>query len=273
MDFPLIDPVAFYIGSLPVRWYALAYLAGFILGWRVALKLAGRLPDVPPTKDHIDDFLTWAILAVILGGRTGYVLFYNLPYYAEYPLEAFKIWQGGMSFHGGALGMILAMIIYAYVKKIYVLRLTDIICAVVPIGLFFGRIANFINAELYGRVTDSPLGMVFPGGGPDPRHPSQLYEAFSEGLLLFLILLVLVRCKALEAHPGLVSGAFLTGYGIFRFLVEYVREPDAHLGLIADYISMGQILSLPMILCGAGLMIFALKTCPPDPKHVAKSDH
>lgn len=258
LTFPDIDPVAIWLGPLPVRWYALAYMAGFVGGWFYALYLAGLDKDARPVKEDIDDFIPWTILGVILGGRIGYVLFYQFDLYFSNPLAALKIWEGGMSFHGGALGVITALIVYPLIKKFNQFRLADIVCACVPIGLFFGRIANFINGELFGRVTDSPLGMVFPRGGELPRHPSQLYEAGLEGLVLFLILFALIHIRAVRDRPGIVSGVFLMGYGIFRAVVELFREPDAHIGFLFDYFSMGQLLSAPMILGGLGLIIFAL---------------
>ncbi len=258
IDFPNIDPIAFSVGPLVVRWYALAYLAGFLAGWKYCVWLASKDSKLLPTREQIDDFLPWAILGVIAGGRIGYVLFYQLPYYADDPLGALKIWQGGMSFHGGALGVIIALFIYSFVKKIPLLRLTDIVCAAVPIGVFFGRIANFINSELWGRITDKPWGIVFPNGGDIARHPSQLYEAILEGFVLFWILLILYLLPVTRHRPGIVTGAFLAGYGIFRMIVENYREPDAHLGFIYGSISMGQILSLPMILLGLGVIGYAL---------------
>ena len=257
-DFPNIDPVAISLGPFDVRWYALAYLAGFLVGWWYCLRLAGLDDEKRPDRNDIDDFLPWVIGGVILGGRLGYVLFYNFEYYAANPIDALKIWQGGMSFHGGALGVILALIIYPYIHKIRHLRLADCICASVPIGLFFGRIANFINGELYGRVTDSSWGMVFPRGGALPRHPSQLYEAALEGGVLFVILFIMMRVEAVRNRPGIVSGVFLAGYGTFRAIVELFREPDAHIGFIGGAATMGQILSVPMILAGAGLVIYAI---------------
>lgn len=256
-DFPDIHPVAFSIGPLAIRWYALAYLAGFLLGWRYALSLAGLDKDKNPTGAHIDDFLPWAILGVVLGGRLGYVLFYNFDLYLESPLAALRVWEGGMSFHGGALGVIAALIIYPYVRKIEHLRLADIVCACVPLGLFFGRIANFINGELYGRAAELPWAVKFPAGGFVPRHPSQLYEAGLEGLVLFLILFSLMRSEAIRNRPGIVSGVFLAGYGIFRAFVEFYREPDEQIGYIAGVISMGQVLSLPMIAAGIVLAAYA----------------
>jgi len=202
--------------------------------------------------------LPWAILGVILGGRIGYVLFYQLPLYAQDPLSALKIWEGGMAFHGGALGVIIALFLFAFLKKIPLLRLTDIICATVPIGVFFGRIANFINGELWGRTTDKAWGVVFPYAGDAPRHPSQLYEAALEGFVLFFILFALYQWRVTRNMPGIVTGAFLAGYGIFRMIVENFREPDAHLGFIWGTVSMGQILSIPMILLGLSVILYAI---------------
>lgn len=259
MEFPHIDPVLFEFGFIVIRWYALAYIAGFILGWRYALYLVSG-PNRPahPDKIEIDDFLVWAIPAVILGGRAGYVLFYNFDFYLQNPTEIIQVWKGGMSFHGGILGVAVAMLLYARQHKFHVFYLSDIICAVAPIGLFFGRLANFINGELFGRVTTASWGVIFPHGGDLPRHPSQLYEAALEGIVLFLILMFLTRAKMMLKYPGVISGAFLAGYGCFRFLIEYVREPDAQLGLFFNYVSMGQILCLPMILLGIGLILYAV---------------
>lgn len=257
-EFPNIDPVAFSVGPFSVRWYALAYLAGFLLGWRYCLYLAGLDEGRRPNAADVDDFLSWAIGGVILGGRLGYVLFYQSAHYFAHPLDIVKIWEGGMSFHGGALGVIIAMLLFSARRKINAFRLADMVCACVPIGLFFGRIANFINGELYGRVTESSVGMIFPRGGELPRHPSQLYEAGLEGLVLFFVLMIVMLRPEARSRPGLVSGIFLAGYGIFRAFIEFFREPDVQIGLIGGVISMGQILSLPMILAGLGLAIFAL---------------
>lgn len=256
-EFPNIDPVAFSIGPLVIRWYALAYLAGFLLGWRYCMRLAG-FDEGRPTRDDIDDFLPWVIGGVILGGRLGYVLFYQPEYYLDHPQDILKLWQGGMSFHGGALGVIAMLFLYPFLKKFPPLPLADIVCAAVPIGLFFGRIANFINGELYGRVTDAHVGMVFPRGGDLPRHPSQLYEAALEGAVLFIILLFMMRSSWVRERSGMVSGAFLAGYGIFRSVVELFREPDAHIGFIGGAVTMGQILSAPMVVVGTGLILFAI---------------
>jgi len=256
MYFGSIDPVAFAIGPLVIRWYALAYLAGFLLGWKYCLRLANRTPDQRPNKDDIDDFLTWAVLGVILGGRLGYVIFYQIDHYMAQPLDIFKIWKGGMSFHGGMLGVLVAMLAYAKAHKINVFKLSDIVCAAAPIGLFFGRIANFINGELYGTPTDRPWGVIFDHAGMQPRHPSQLYEAALEGLVLFFVLLILSRSP--NVKTGTVTGVFLLGYGLFRALVELVRVPDSHLGLIGGVVSMGQILCLPMII--GGIVIVSLSS-------------
>jgi phosphatidylglycerol:prolipoprotein diacylglycerol transferase len=256
LEFPNIDPVAIELGPLVVRWYALAYLAGILIGWRYALSLAGVYGG-RPNKDDLDDFVAWAIGGIILGGRLGYVLFYNLEYYLGAPLEALKVWQGGMSFHGGVLGVLVAMAVFARLRGFSFLRLADIVTAVAPIGLFFGRIANFINGELYGRVSDVPWAVRFPHGGDVPRHPSQLYEAILEGLVLATVLFILTRIPSLRVRPGFIGGAFLAGYGAFRAFVELFREPDAHIGFIFAHISMGQVLSVPMALAGVGVMVWA----------------
>ena len=253
LTFPALDPVAIQLGPLAVRWYALAYIAGILLGWRYAVHLAGRPPHVMG-REAIDDFIVWATVGIILGGRLGYVLFYKPGYYLYHPLEIAYLWRGGMSFHGGMLGVILAIVLFARRRGIPLLALGDIVCAVVPIGLFFGRIANFINAELYGRVADVPWAMVFPHSDGQPRHPSQLYQALLEGLVLFIVLAVIAHRTELRRRPGLVSGAFLAGYAIARMIGELFREPDAHLGFILGPVTMGQLLSLPMLAAGVYLI-------------------
>jgi len=258
LPFPAIDPVALQLGPLAIRWYALAYVAGLLTGWRYCLQLAAR-NTVAITRTQIDDFLFWAIIGVIVGGRTGYVLFYNAEFYLAHPLEIFAVWRGGMSFHGGFLGMVTAIALFARHHKIPFLALADVICPAAPIGLFFGRIANFINGELFGRATDVPWAMVFPNGGPEPRHPSQLYEAGLEGIALFLILWFLVfRMKALE-KPGVITGAFLAGYGIARTVAELFRQPDAQIGFLAGGVTMGQILSVPLVIGGIWLFMRAVR--------------
>lgn len=265
MEFPNIDPVAFSIGPFPIRWYALAYMAGFLLGWRYVLHLAGldgakegaARPGLTP--NDIDDFLPWGILGVILGGRMGYILFYQFEMYMADPLEILQIWHGGMSFHGGALGVIAAMVLYARKRTLPLLRLTDYVCCAVPIGLFFGRLANFINGELYGRISNVPWAMEFPYGGEFPRHPSQLYEAGLEGLVLFTVMAVMAHREKIRARYGFLSGVFLAGYGIFRAFVEFFREPDLQIGLIGGVISMGQILCIPMVLAGLYLIVTSFR--------------
>ncbi len=257
-QFPDIDPIALQAGPFAVRWYALSYMVGILLGWWYALKLAGngqKEGGKRPDAADIDDFITWAVLGVIVGGRLGYVLFYAPGVYLASPLDTLMIWKGGMSFHGGMLGVLVAMVLFARKRQIPLLRLSDIVCAAAPIGLFFGRLANFVNAELYGRHTDVWWGVIFPDGSGLPRHPSQLYEAFLEGLVLFGVLAVLIRIPSIRNRPGTVSGVFLMGYGLSRFMVEFVREPDAQIGYIAGLITMGQILCLPMILIGVFLIM------------------
>ncbi|MFN7191114.1 MAG: prolipoprotein diacylglyceryl transferase, partial [Rhodospirillales bacterium] len=212
--FPAIDPIALELGPIVVRWYALAYVAGILGGWRYAASLnAGRLRTM--TAEQLDDFVVWVTLGIILGGRLGYVLFYKPGYYLGEPLEALMLWRGGMSFHGGLLGVIAAIVLFARRNKLDLFRVGDLVTAVVPIGLFFGRIANFINGELYGRAApDVPWAMVFPHGGPEPRHPSQLYQAGLEGLCLLLLLYALTHSSKWRNRPGAIAGAFLAGYGV-----------------------------------------------------------
>jgi phosphatidylglycerol:prolipoprotein diacylglycerol transferase len=260
IPFPALDPVAIAIGPFAIRWYALAYIAGLLIGWRYCLLLADRPPALVG-RGAVDDFLIWATLGVVLGGRVGYVLFYKPGYYVEHPLEALYLWHGGMSFHGGALGVTLAILLYTRRSRIPSFAFADIICAAIPIGLFFGRIANFINGELFGRPSDVPWAIIFPGGGPLPRHPSQLYEAFCEGLLLFLVLLAVERAEA-RRYPGVVSGLFLAGYAVARMSGELFRQPDAQLGFLIFGTTMGQLLSIPLLLAGIGLIWWAWRRPP-----------
>lgn len=261
IQFPNIDPVAIAIGPLQIRWYALAYLTGILCGWLYARYIVKK--DAPkgirPNAEDIDDFLPFAVLGVILGGRLGYVLFYQPGYYFSHPLEIFQLWQGGMSFHGGATGVIIALISYSLIKKFSMFRLGDLAALCCTFGLFFGRIANFINGELYGRATDVPWGMVFPNGGEEPRHPSQLYEAGLEGLLLFVILSIMIHQEKIRSRPGVVGGTFLIGYGLCRMFVEHFREPDWYLGYLAGGFTMGQLLCLPMIAAGGVIIMLGLK--------------
>jgi len=258
IPFPAFDPVLISFGPFAIRWYALAYIVGILLGWlyaRTVIKHETLWAGVPPmTPADFDDFVLWVTLGIILGGRIGYVLFYNPQYFAQHPLEMIELWNGGMSFHGGFLGCVLAVVLFARHRGIPILSLGDLTCAAATIGIFLGRLANFINGELWGRPTDVPWAMVFPNGGPQPRHPSQLYEALLEGLLLFVVLTVLIRRGALQ-RPGFIIGAFAFGYGIARTIGEFFREPDVQLGFLWGGVTMGMLLSLPLILAGLVLML------------------
>lgn len=263
IPYPNIDPVLIEFGPFAIRWYALAYIAGLLLGWRYCVSMARRPPKVLEPA-QLDDFLVWVTLGVVLGGRVGYVLFYNLPYYSQHPIEALKIWTGGMSFHGGTIGVVLAMFLFTRLRKIDFLRLGDILVCAVPIGLFLGRLANFVNGELYGRPTDVPWAMVFPADEARlPRHPSQLYEATLEGLVLFLVLFVLQRFTRARDYRGYLSGVFLAGYAIARIVSEFFREPDRQLGYLAGGFTMGQILSVPVLVAGVWLILRARRETPP----------
>lgn len=254
LTYPAIDPVLIEIGPFAIRWYALSYIAGILLAWRYMIWLARQSP-VDITKEHVDDFVVWATLGIVLGGRLGYVIFYKPGYYLQNPLEALAVWEGGMSFHGGLLGVIFAVWLFCRRRGYSWIAVGDIVACTAPVGLFLGRIANFINGELYGRVTDLPLGMVFPGGGPFPRHPSQIYEALLEGLVLFFVLLWLVGRPSSFEKPGLLSGVFLAGYAIARATVEVFRQPDAYIGFLALGTTMGQWLSLPLFIVGVWLIV------------------
>ena len=247
LQFPVIDPIIFSIGPVSLRWYGTMYLIGFLAAMFMANKAADRSNGLW-TRDQVSDLLFYGFLGVILGGRVGYVLFYQFEYFLSDPLYLFEIWQGGMSFHGGLLGVILAVFIFARKTKKSFLTVGDFVAPLVPIGLGMGRLGNFINVELWGRQTDVSWAMVFPTDPLQvPRHPSQLYEFALEGVVLFAIVYIISRRTR---SPGLASGAFLIGYGVFRSIVEFFREPDAHLGLYFSFISKGQILSIPMILVG-----------------------
>lgn len=260
--FPALDPIAIQFGPIAIRWYALAYIAGLTLGWQYVKWLAARPPHAMRDTD-VDDFLVWATLGVVLGGRLGYVLFYKPLYYLNHPAEIFMVWHGGMAFHGGALGVILAIILFSHRRKLDLFAVGDVVCCAVPIGLFFGRIANFVNGELFGRVApDVPWAMVFPHGGPEPRHPSQLYQAGLEGLALVLVLALLWRNKSIRDRRGTLAGCFLMGYGVARIIGEFFRQPDAHLGFLIGGATMGQLLSLPLIAAGAGVVWWAGKRRP-----------
>ena len=259
MPFPDFDPVLLQIGPFAIRWYALAYVAGILVGWRY---VAGLIKNqalwgprgAPATIPQVDDLILWITLGIILGGRLGHVFFYTPSLIFTDPLEVVKVWNGGMSFHGGALGVLIAVFIFTRVNKIDVLRIGDAITAAAPIGLFFGRIANFINGELWGRPTDVPWAFVFPHAGIMPRHPSQLYEAALEGLVLFLILRCATHGVKLLQRRGVVAGIFLLGYATFRTFIENFREPDNYLPNFPLGLTMGMMLSAPMFIGGAWLI-------------------
>jgi phosphatidylglycerol---prolipoprotein diacylglyceryl transferase len=260
--FPVFDPVAISLGPIAIRWYALAYIGGIVLGWIYARalikseKLWGG--PAPISLAQMDDFILWVTIGIIVGGRSGYVLFYNLPFFIEHPAAIFKLWEGGMSFHGGFLGCVVAVMWFARKNGISILSLGDIVTAVGPIGLLLGRLANFINSELWGRVADPslPWAVVFPNGGPLPRHPSQLYEAFLEGIVLFTVLALMIRMGALK-RPGLILGSFILIYALARITGEMFREPDPQLGFLWGGLTMGMLLSVPMIFAGIILIVQA----------------
>ncbi|OSM05252.1 prolipoprotein diacylglyceryl transferase [Magnetofaba australis] len=251
--YPQFDPIIFEVGPLAVRWYGLMYTLSFLFAWPLLNYRAKRfMPQL--TSDHLGDILIYTLMGIVLGGRFGYILFYQFDYYLHHPLAILRVWEGGMSFHGGLLGGIAACLLYSRKSGIPCLQLADLAFPIAPVGLLLGRIGNFINGELWGRVTDVPWAMVFPTGGPLPRHPSQLYEAFLEGVCLFILMWTLGN----KPRPaGFLLGLFIMGYAVCRFLVEFVREPDAHLGLLALGLSMGQWLTLPMFLVGLGLLLRA----------------
>lgn len=267
LPFPNFDPVLISIGPVAIRWYALAYVGSILLGWWLARRVSadarawGGLSPIRPID--VDDVIVWCALGIVLGGRLGYVLFYQPDYFAAHPAEVLLLWRGGMSFHGGFLGTVLALVLFAWRRGIPVLAMLDLAAIVTPIGLFFGRIANFVNGELWGRVTDVPWAFVFPYAGPEPRHPSQLYEAGLEGIVLFLILMLALRRGAL-ARRGLVGGLFVAGYGVMRVIGELFREPDANIGFLVSGLTMGMLLSLPMILVGAAAIIYAARRAQPE---------
>ncbi|KRE02928.1 prolipoprotein diacylglyceryl transferase [Bosea sp. Root670] len=274
IPFPMIDPVAVQLGPLAIKWYGLAYVVGLLGGWWYARKLvasdwlwAGR---ARPQAVELDDMLLFVAFGVVLGGRTGFVLFYDLPRYLERPQDILAIWQGGMSFHGGLIGATLGLWLFAKRRGYPALSVFDLAAAVVPIGLLLGRIANFINGELWGRpAPDFPYAMVFPNGGPLPRHPSQLYEAFAEGLLLFVLVNLLVRFGGFR-RPGLVAGVFGMGYAVARIVCEFFREPDPQLGFLfgtsvdalSGGITMGMLLSLPVFFAGLWLVLRSRRETP-----------
>lgn len=256
IPFPAIDPVLVSIGPFAIRWYALAYIVGIVLGWRLMRRLVLR-PGWRVTPEAVDDLVFYVTLGVILGGRLGYVLFYQPGHYLDRPLDLLAVWRGGMSFHGGLIGVLAATLLFARKRSLAFFELTDALAVVTPIGLFLGRIANFINAELWGRVTDVPWGMIFPNAGTEPRHPSQLYEAGLEGALLFAVMLWAARGTHAPSDNGRLSGIFLVGYALARIFSEFFREPDVQIGYLTGGITMGQLLSLPMLAFGLFLILRA----------------
>ncbi|MBF0428163.1 MAG: prolipoprotein diacylglyceryl transferase [Magnetococcales bacterium] len=255
ISFPQIDPVLLHIGPLAIRWYGLMYTLTFVLGWFL-LRIQVKRQSLGISSDALADLVMNTVLGVILGGRLGYILFYQFDYYLSNPMAMLRVWEGGMSFHGGLLGVLIAGYLFARQHQLSFLVLGDLLAVVTPVGLFLGRIGNFINGELWGRTTTLPWGVVFPGGGAEPRHPSQLYEAGLEGFFLFVLLWWL---GGKPREPGFLGGVFLSGYAICRLLVEMVREPDAHLGFLALGLTMGQWLTIPMLLIGIGLLYQAHK--------------
>jgi len=268
LPFPEIDPVIIQVGPLAIHWYGLGYVVGILFAWWYTKRLVSTpklwANNIPPMKpEDLDDFVIWAAAGVVLGGRLGYVLFYDLPRYIENPLDIFAVWQGGMSFHGGMLGTIAAMVLFSFSRGINPWSMLDTVAAATPVGLGLVRVANFINSELWGRPTDMPWGIVFPDGGPLPRHPSQLYEAALEGLVLFLVLRFLTHSRLKLKTPRLVGGAFICGYGLARIFVEFFRVPDAQLGyLFGGWLTMGMVLSTPMVAAGVWAMLTARAPAP-----------
>jgi phosphatidylglycerol:prolipoprotein diacylglycerol transferase len=275
LPFPDIDPVLISFGPFAIRWYALGYIFGILLGWLYARAIIANERywggPAPMTVADYDDFVLWVTLGIIVGGRTGYVLFYNLPFFIQHPLQIFELWNGGMSFHGGFLGCVAAVMWFARKNGIPILSLGDITTGVAPIGLLLGRIANFVNSELWGRTADASVAwaVVFPNGGPLPRHPSQLYEAGLEGILLFIILAVMIRMGALK-RPGLILCSFIAIYGFARIAAEFFREPDPQLGFLWGGLTLGMLLSVPMIMAGA--ILFGLARRRPPTNRIASQE-
>jgi phosphatidylglycerol:prolipoprotein diacylglycerol transferase len=264
--FPQFDPVLVQFGPIAIRWYALAYIVSLVIGWRLVRRLATRGPAVA-TLAQVDDFLTWATLGVVIGGRLGYVLFYQPDRFLAAPWEILMVWQGGMSFHGGMLGVAVAIVWFCRSQRIPILGFADRIAVVAPLGLGLGRIANFINGELWGRPAPEwlPWAMIFPGGGPIPRHPSQIYEALLEGALLLAVMWILGRRESLRARFGMLTGIFLVGYAIARSSGEFFRQPDVFLGYLIGGVTMGQLLCIPMLVVGIWLVLYARARRPLRP--------
>ena len=261
LHFPEIDPVALQLGPLAVRWYALAYIAGILLGWRHVRRIATTAPQAL-SATQADDLVVWCTFGIVLGGRLGYVLFYQPSYYLANPGQILALWRGGMSFHGGLVGVIAALLLFTRLNRLSFRMTGDAVCCAVPIGLGFGRLANFINGELFGRPSEVPWAMIFPRGGPLPRHPSQLYEAVLEGLVLFVVL-ALLRRRGLRARPGVLAGSFMIGYAIARSIGELFREPDPFMGFFVFGATAGQLYSIPLVLYGLWLIASAKPLPPP----------
>ncbi|UYH51345.1 prolipoprotein diacylglyceryl transferase [Candidatus Kirkpatrickella diaphorinae] len=274
LHFPHIDPVALHLGPLSVHWYALAYIFSIYIGWKIATHLAA-LPPQSATREQMDDFVFWAMIGVVLGGRLGYVLFYQPGYYLTHPAAILQVWNGGMSFHGGALGVILTLAIFSWRNGLNFLAFSDRIVPVVPIGLGLGRCANFINGELWGRPAAHhlPWAMIFPDAGPLPRHPSELYEALTEGVVLLTVMFWAVRSPWVRARFGFLSGLFLLGYAVTRSSCEIFREPDAFIGYLPFGVTMGQVLSIPMAVAGIGLIIYAMRHSRGNSMMAGGADH
>ncbi|MBB2198568.1 prolipoprotein diacylglyceryl transferase [Gluconacetobacter dulcium] len=275
--FPQFDPVMVHVGPLAIRWYAMAYITALLVGWRLVRHLVTLTPRAG-TPEQVDDFLTWATLGVVLGGRLGYILFYQPQVYLAHPLAALQVWHGGMSFHGGALGVVAALALFARHNGLSFLAFSDRVTIVVPMGLGLGRIANFINGELWGRAApaDLPWAMIFPQAGPEPRHPSELYEALLEGAVLFTVMWLVARHERIRERPGFLAGLFLFGYALARSFCEFFREPDAFIGFLPFGTTMGQLLCIPMAIAGAGLMAQAMlkPPCPVlMPAEAVKGEH
>jgi phosphatidylglycerol:prolipoprotein diacylglycerol transferase len=256
-----LDPIALQVGAFALRWYSLAYIVGILAAWWMLARML-RLEPAPMNRQQLDDLITWSTLGVIAGGRLAYVIFYDPGRFLADPLAVVRLWEGGMAFHGGLVGVIVAVWLTCRARDLSTLRVLDYAAVVVPVGLFLGRMANFVNGELWGRETDGTWGVIFPDGGPNPRHPSQLYEAALEGVLLFIILNLLFWKTDARLRPGLLAGIFGLGYGLSRFLVEFVREPDVQLGILSTGLTMGQTLSLPLIIGGLWLIARALRAEP-----------
>ncbi|WP_032113692.1 prolipoprotein diacylglyceryl transferase [Candidatus Paracaedibacter symbiosus] len=259
LPFPMIDPIAISVGSFKVYWYGLAYVVGTLLAWSYGNSLLKKHPT-GLKQENFDDGIVWILLSAVIGGRIGYIFFYDPSMIIHHPLEALKTWHGGMSFHGGLIGVIIGSLILCHRKKIHYFKLMDLVGTGMPIVLFLGRLANFINAEMYGRVTDAPWGIVYPNGGPNPRHPSQLYEAFFEGVILLLFLNWCWKRPTLRETPGRMSGLFLIGYGFFRIAIECFKEPESWVGPL----TIGQLLSLPLLGIGWYLVRRPVKISSPD---------